>query len=105
MALFNFNNLSVKGKPQLGDLLRELCTKVSHQWQNIGIILKIDAGKLDDIKTSEKNISQSCLREMLTVWTKQVNPPPSWSAIADAIDSLGDEELAEHLRTKYVSRS
>ena len=66
-------------------------------------MLGLDPDVLDTIKTSENNMSQNCLREMLTVWTKQVNPPPSWSAIAEAIECLGDEELADHLRTKYVS--
>ena len=84
-------------KDKLKELLCELCSKVSHQWQNIGILLKIDAGKL------ENNMSQNCLCELLTVWTKQVNPPLSWSAIAEVIECLGDEELADHLRTKYVS--
>ena len=71
----------------------------------MGILLKIDAGNLDAITISENNVSQNCLREMLTVWTEQVDPPPSWSAMAEAIECLGDEQLADHLRTKYVRSS
>ena len=103
--IVNSFSAHISVKPELNDLLRELCNKVSHLWQNIGILLKIDAGNLDSIKTSENNVSQNCLREMLTVWTKQVEPPPSWSAMAEAIECLGDEQLADHLRTKYVPSS
>ena len=95
----------VSAKPELKDLLKELYNKVSHSWKAIGIMLGLDPGVLDTIKATENNVSQNCLREMLTVWTKQVDPPPSWSAMAEAIECLGDEQLADHLRTKYVPSS
>ena len=95
----------VLAKPELKDLVKELYNKVSHAWKAIGIMLGLDPGVLDAIKTSENNVSQNCLREMLTAWTKQVDPPPSWSAMAEAIECLGDEQLAHHLRTTYIPSS
>ena len=60
----------------------------------------VEPGRLDAIKAAE-NLPQNCLHEMLKIWLNRVSPPPSWAAIADAIDLLGDQKLADHLRTKY----
>ena len=89
-------------KPELKDLLKELCPKAS-DWINIGIFLGIDAWKLDNIRIAENNIPQNCLREMLKIWLMRVSPPPSWAAIAETIEQnpIGDQNLAYQLRTKY----
>jgi hypothetical protein len=88
-------------KPELKDLLRELYTRASNKWMNIGILLGIDPGILDAIKTAENHTPQDCLREMLRIWLKEVSPPPSWAAIADSVEVLGDQSLADQLRSKY----
>ena len=87
-------------KPELKDLVTELLSTVSDKWENIGILLGIEPGRLDAIKAAE-SLPQNCLREMLKIWLKRVSPPPSWAAIADAIDLLGDQKFADLLRTKY----
>ena len=87
-------------KPKLQDLLKELYRSASG-WENIGILLGIDSKTLDSIKATEKSTSENCLREMLKVWIKKVSPPPSWSAIAEALEVVGDEHLASQIRTKY----
>ena len=83
------------------DLVKELYSTASDSWEDIGILLGIKPSKLDAIKTAENHTSQSCLREMLKIWLKIISPSPSWSAIAEAIELLGDEKLAQNLRTKY----
>jgi hypothetical protein len=93
-------NYIFAAKPELKDLLKELYTKAS-EWFNIGVLLGIDAGKLSIIKTAENHTPQNCLREMLMIWLKGISPPPSWAAIVDAVEVLGDQRLAEQLRTKY----
>jgi hypothetical protein len=87
-------------KLELNDLLKELC-QVAYKWEDIGIQLDIETGKLDAIKTAENNVAQSCLREMLKIWMKRLSPPPSWEAIADALDRVDEQSLAEHLRNIY----
>ena len=87
-------------KPELKDLIKELLTKASDKWENIGILLGIESGVLDTIKVAE-NLPQNCLREMFKIWLNRVSPPPSWAAIAEAIDLLGDQSLADHLKIKY----
>ena len=87
-------------KPELQDLLKELYTNAS-EWMNIGVFLGIEIGKLDTIKTAENHKPQNCLREMLRIWLNRVPPPPSWAAIADAVERIDDQNLADQLRTKY----
>jgi len=47
-----------------------------------------------------------CLLEMLTTWVKSTNPPPTWEALAKALDSppLEERTLAQQLRDKYCQR-
>ena len=87
-------------KPELKDILRELFTNAA-EWMNIGVFLGIEIGKLDTIGTAENHKPQNCLREMLRIWLNRVSPPPSWAAIAEAVELLGDQKLADQLRTKY----
>lgn len=90
-------------KPTLKQLQQELYNKATNKWKDIGIQLDIDERQLDEINSDTSSDSRACLREMLIVWLRRVDPPPSWSAIAEAIDFLGDKELASHLRSKYCS--
>ena len=43
------------------------------------------------------------LLEMLTVWLKCTNPPPTWNILTEALDSppVGEMLLAQQLRDKY----
>ena len=67
----------------------------------IGAHLNIEVGVLERIKNDSKD-SRMSFYEMLKEWNKQVDPPPTWSAILDVIHFLGHESLAEKLRDKYV---
>jgi hypothetical protein len=86
-------------KPKLKDLLGELYDKAS-EWMNIGVFLDIDTGRLDNVK-AENHTVKDCLREMLKIWLNKISCIPSWAEIADAIELLGDQSLADQLRTKY----
>ncbi len=87
-------------KLELKDLVKELY-QVAHKWEHIGVLLDIEIEKLDAIKTAENNMAQSCLREMLKIWMKRISPPPSWEPIAEALDRVDEQPLAEHLRNIY----
>lgn len=87
-------------RPSLSDLQNELLDTASDKWENIGICLEIDDKKLTQIKSNNPS-SGACLIEMLRVWLNRVSPPPCWSAIADAIERLGDPRFAHNLRSKY----
>ena len=90
-------------KPELKDLLKELYTKVADKWEDIGILLGIKDGQLKTIKSNDSKDSTSCLREMLRIWLSRVDPPPSWSAVTEATEFLGYEDLAAHLRSTYCN--
>ena len=38
---------------------------------------------------------------MLEVWLKRVDPPPTWLAIIEAVEFLGEQQLGRELRIKY----
>ena len=83
-------------------ILRELLSKVSADWEDIGLVLGLGPGQVDIIKTDNPSDCQKCFREMIKVWFKQqVDPPPSWSALIEALDVLGHNSLAQNLRDKY----
>ena len=46
------------------------------------------------------------LLEMLTVWLKCTNPPPTWDILTEALESppVGERLLAQQLRDKYCPR-
>ena len=85
----------------LPNLLTELYKKAS-EWENIGVLLKIDDGDLKRVRLDYKD-SGSCLREMLRDWLKKCNHDNqlSWQHICDALQVLGDEKLADEIRVKY----
>ena len=88
-------------KPTLKDLLRELRVKAA-DWEDIGIELEIDDGVLKQIKLDNPGDSKSCLRELLRKWLSQVDPSPSWVSIIDAVEGIGDENLARNLKGKHI---
>ena len=87
--------------PKLKDLLKELCSKVAHKWENIGVMLEIEEGLLSKVKEDNKGDSSGCLREMFKIWLKKTDPPPAWLAVINALEDLGEHQLAESLSKKY----
>ena len=82
--------------------MRELRPKAS-SWEDIGIELDVDDGVLQSIKLNNAGDSSSCLRDMLRKWLAKVSPAPSWTAVIDATDNLGYEQLASRLKFKYTA--
>ena len=57
-----------------------------------GTLACIEASFLDPRK---------CLLEMLEEWLKRVHPPPTWAAIIESVNFLGEKQLGNELRRKY----
>ena len=91
-------------KPNLRDLMRELKIKAA-DWEDLGVELQMEYGELKQIKQDNTNDSKSCLRELFGRWLTRISPEPSWTAIVEAVEHLGDEDLARKLKSKYVSMS
>ena len=78
--------------------------KVANKWKPLGVQLEISEGVLATIAEGKMGDLQLCLLEMLEQRLKRVDPPPTWSAIAEAGEFLGEEQLARELRQKYCQR-
>ena len=92
---------TIPDKPELKDL-KDALNKLAHRWIELGISLKISMPKLNSIETSSQHNPERCLLKMLDTWLQQqVDPPPRWGNIIDAVESLGDLHLGRELRLKY----
>ena len=88
-------------KPQLKELIDALYHKVADKWKMIGVLLEIPKGKLAGIAEKYQSDPHKCLVEMLETWLERVHPQVTWTAIIDAVEFLGEEELGKELRDKF----
>lgn len=81
----------------------EAVGRVRSKWYDIGRQLRLSAFALKTISKQNFNI-EDCFRDMLTQWLRQDDPPPTWSALADALRSyaVGEQYLAEQIESKYI---
>ena len=84
------------GNPELCHAFQQLLS-ISHEWKNVGALLDISSGTLERLERDEPNVN-SRLRAMLTEWLKQVNPPPTWTQLVNAVKPLNPSK-AEELRS------
>ena len=59
-------------------------------------MLELSDGRLTAIKTRCRDVPNDCLREMLKEWLQQDNPPPTKSALVDAVE-MYNPTLAEKI--------
>ena len=83
-------------------LIREL-SEVVADWEDIGMMLNLSQGSLNSIKGDYPSDSKKCFREMIKLWFKRVDPCPSWSAIAEALEVLEYKCLAKNLKDKFCT--
>ena len=69
----------------------------------IGLLLDLKWSNLTAIEAQHRDIER-CLTEMLVLWLKQVDPPPTWSVLVAALQHHTIEEgaLAEQVESKYI---
>ena len=82
--------------PKLPSALK-LVFPLASKWHNLGVFLGLDEGRLNTIRHNCKNEAEDCLREVLSAWIKQVDPPPSWSALAVAVETF-NPSIAEKIK-------
>lgn len=82
-------------------LYRTLYDSAELYWEDIGLFLGLDPSKLDVIK-KENNDMKSCLKEMLKWWITRDNPPPTKSAIIDALKDLKLTQVANTLDNRLT---
>ena len=82
-------------------LLQKELYKIADKWEDIGIQLDIDDDLLVKVKSDNHGDSKNCLREMLRIWVKKVDPQPSWTDLAEALKVLEEDEVTQRLKDKY----
>ena len=88
----------------MNDLTEALYHTVADKWEHIGIYLHLPMAALKTIAAEHQQDSHKCLIGMFGVWLRRVDPPPTWTAIIDAVEFLGKEQLARQLREKYCPK-
>ena len=73
---------------------------VRADWDKIGAQLQIDNGTLKCLERENKEC-EDCLRLMLKEWLSQIEPVPCWEAIIGAVFNVGEEQLANSIRSEY----
>ena len=91
----------MSSKPVLKDLMKALYHKVANKWKEIGILLEVPNGTLSGIAEKCRDDPQSCLLKMLEMWLEQAYSPPTWTAIIEAVEFLGEKSLGKELRDKH----
>ena len=85
--------------------MEELYKTVASKWKSIGTSLDISEEELSTISQRELGDPQECLMAMLRVWLHQTNPPASWSEIANAVNFIGKDDIAQQIRQKYCKHA
>ena len=93
LAQLGINDLAV---------VREALIDVCAKWYHIGVELRLPEGTLSTIRTQFSDLTD-CLTEMCVRWLKCIDPPPTWDALANAVEktSVGEKQLAQQLRKTY----
>ena len=93
------------GQGDLNSLHCEL-HPVSEKWFSLGVQLQVPIETLKCIEAEHFQMSRRLL-EMLTVWLKCTNPPPTWNILTEALESapVGERLLAQQLRDKYCPQT
>ena len=75
------------------------------KWHNIGLELKINPSDLDAYKVNHKDDPEECFKDVLSNWLKQVDPRPTWAALASALSSrtVGHGQLSEVVKRKHLT--
>ena len=92
---------AIRSKPELKDLMDALYNQVEDKWMILGIQLGMSHGSLKRIEVNRQRDPQNCLLDVLEMWLQQVNPPPTWAAVIDAVEFIGKMRIGKDLRHKY----
>ena len=80
------------------EALDELLPLATH-WRTIGALLGVQHHILERINKVEAGAHEH-LQAMLSEWVKQIYPPPTWVALADAVGEV-DTQRAQKIREQH----
>ena len=72
------------------------------KWYNLGLKLGQLPSALDSIDDKHSSDPSQCFCEVLKVWLNEVDPPPTWQAMMNALNSstVGHHQLAEEIQAE-----
>ena len=72
---------------------------------DIGIELNITVPDLDVIRENKSGDIGSCFTEMLILWLKRLDPPPTWSSLVDALKepTVNIQQVAKQLQKMFIA--
>ena len=70
---------------------------LSDHWKNIGLLLDLKNESIRKIDTECRGIPDDCLREMLSLWLKQIDPRPTRKTLIEAVETY-DPKLAQKIK-------
>ena len=70
------------------------------KWKTLGIFLCVHQSSLDALE-SEKPTCDERVPELVALWLRQTTPPPTWQALADAVEYC-DPSKAEQIRRDHL---
>ena len=78
------------------NLFAALHPAMTHNWKKLAESLGVDEDFIDEIYTIETD--EECLKKILNVWIKKSSP--TWKEVADTLQTIGENKLAESLYIK-----
>lgn len=88
------------------NLFDALHPAVTPKWKQLAEVLRVDEDLIDEIFTNNNGIDEECLKDILDVWLKKSSP--TWKGVADALQRIGEDQLAESLyvkcKTHYICK-
>jgi hypothetical protein len=81
------------------------------KWKQIGSVFGLTDHHLNAIKAARRDVGavyhldiEKCFVDVLILWLKQVDPPPTWSSMVAALRdaTVGEGELADQVEYKYI---
>ena len=102
-CLFITDNLTID---DLSEVLNEIWDARS-KWKLIGLQLHFKMTDLEPIEMTRKGAVDECFIEMLTLWLRRADPPPTWSALVAALKRrmVGFQDLAKQVESKFLQSS
>ena len=87
--------------------LSELLCDAAHKWERIAIFLNFDSGTIASIKSKQAGMDEAVdkLMELLKKWLNRTIPPPTMSALTEALKSrvVGEEKLAQAVENYFIT--
>ena len=84
---------------QLRIVFRDLFS-LADEWKAIGTLLGVSPSTLQNVQQEEQKTNNR-LQKMVVEWLKMLDPPPTWMALAEAVELL-DTGKAQKIRNRIA---